>query len=73
MLMFLYIQSQFTLMAKTRKGTKPDFHEAAPASTSQELYEYFLSQLRKHMGDDKVKDGRFQGKHFRLTEPLRTT
>ncbi|KIW75021.1 D-tyrosyl-tRNA(Tyr) deacylase [Fonsecaea pedrosoi CBS 271.37] len=52
--------SQFTLMANTRKGTKPDFHGAAKPEVAKELYDYFVSRVREHHGLDRVKDGVFQ-------------
>ncbi|KAG0665328.1 D-tyrosyl-tRNA(Tyr) deacylase [Maudiozyma exigua] len=51
--------SQFTLYAKTKKGTKPDFHLAQKGEIAQNLYNEFLKQLRDEMGEDKVKDGQF--------------
>lgn len=51
--------SQFTLYARTKKGTKPDFHLAQKGEIAQNLYNEFLKQLRDVMGEDKVKDGQF--------------
>lgn len=51
--------SQFTLMAKTKKGTKPDFHLAQKGHIAKELYEEFLKLLRSDLGGEKVKDGEF--------------
>ncbi|TID31352.1 hypothetical protein CANINC_000063 [Pichia inconspicua] len=51
--------SQFTLYATIKKGTKPDFHKAQKGHLANELYESFLAELRKTLGDDKVKDGVF--------------
>ncbi|KAH3677167.1 hypothetical protein WICPIJ_009021, partial [Wickerhamomyces pijperi] len=51
--------SQFTLMARTKKGTKPDFHEAAKGPQAKPLYDLFLSKLRKDLGENNVKDGVF--------------
>lgn len=54
--------SQFTLYAKTKKGTKPDFHRSQSSALANPLYETFLTQLRKELGSDvKVKDGKFGG------------
>lgn len=52
--------SQFTLLANTRKGNKPDFHGAAKPEDAKQLYEYFLSKVRELHLADKVKDGIFQ-------------
>jgi D-tyrosyl-tRNA(Tyr) deacylase len=51
--------SQFTLFAKTAKGTKPDFHRAANGLISKPLYEEFLELLGKSYQPDKIKDGAF--------------
>lgn len=51
--------SQFTLCARTKKGTKPDFHLAQRGHLAQELYESFLKSLRDSIGVDKVQDGQF--------------
>lgn len=51
--------SQFTLMARTKKGTKPDLHMAQKGYLAKELYEKFLSLLRQGLGQDKVQDGEF--------------
>jgi D-tyrosyl-tRNA(Tyr) deacylase len=38
--------SQFTLVAETRKGTRPDFSHAAPPELAEPLYERFCEELR---------------------------
>ena len=52
--------SQFTLLATTKKGNKPDFHKSAPAAKGKELYNSFIGQVRKLYIEDRVKDGVFQ-------------
>ena len=52
--------SQFTLLANTFKGNKPDFHRAAPGVEAKRLYEYFLGKVRAGYVAERVKDGRFQ-------------
>jgi D-aminoacyl-tRNA deacylase len=52
--------SQFTLLANTRKGNKPDFHGAAKPNEAKELYDYFFSKVQDLYTADKVKDGVFQ-------------
>lgn len=54
----LLVVSQFTLYGDARKGRRPSFIEAAAPARANELYEYFLSQARKHLS--KVEAGRFQ-------------
>ncbi|KEZ45193.1 hypothetical protein SAPIO_CDS2651 [Scedosporium apiospermum] len=52
--------SQFTLLAKTSKGNKPDFHQAAPGEEAKRLYHYFLEKVKAGYVAERVKDGRFQ-------------
>lgn len=58
----LQLVSQFTLLASTKKGSKPDFHGAAPPTQAKALYEYFLAKVQEghQHGAEKVKDGVFQ-------------
>lgn len=43
------VVSQFTLAADTQKGLRPSFSSAMPPVEAEQLYEYFVSQLRnKH-------------------------
>jgi len=56
---FLVI-SQFTLLADTRKGTRPSFTEAAPPAQAEELYQLFLQEMRKSY-QGKVAEGVFGG------------
>ncbi len=41
----LLVISQFTLLASTRKGTKPSWHRAAAPAVAIPLYEDFVRQL----------------------------
>lgn len=52
--------SQFTLLANTRKGNKPDFHGAAGGDQARALYECFVADLREQYEKEAVKDGVFQ-------------
>ena len=52
--------SQFTLLATTKKGNKPDFHRSAPAAKGKELYDSFIAKVRSLYREDRVKDGVFQ-------------
>lgn len=47
-------------MAKTTKGTKPDFHGAANPEDASRLYQYFVQKLRNEYREENVKDGKFQ-------------
>jgi D-Tyr-tRNA(Tyr) deacylase len=52
--------SQFTLLASTKKGTKPDFHAAASGPDAKAFYELFVSKVRAGYDSESVKDGVFQ-------------
>ncbi|MCJ1254039.1 D-tyrosyl-tRNA(Tyr) deacylase [Lignoscripta atroalba] len=52
--------SQFTLLASTKKGSKPDFHGAAGGEQARELYDHFFSKVQDLYEPDKVKNGVFQ-------------
>lgn len=60
MFCFRIIVSQFTLLAKTSKGNKPDFHLAAPGEDARRLYHYFLEKVKAGYVAERVKDGKFQ-------------
>lgn len=52
------VVSQFTLIASTRKGTRPSFNDAARPATAIPLYEGFVRQLEAALGR-AVPTGRF--------------
>lgn len=58
------IVSQFTLYGDCRKGTRPSFSNAAPASMAEELYQYFIHKCVE-AGIKKVQTGLF-GAHMVL-------
>ncbi len=54
----LLVVSQFTLLADTRKGRRPNFTEAAPPAQAEELIEQFIADARAT--GLKVETGQFQ-------------
>ena len=44
------VVSQFTLLASTRKGTKPSWHRAAPPEVAIPLYESFVREMERLLG-----------------------
>ncbi|KAI1751308.1 D-Tyr tRNAtyr deacylase-like domain-containing protein [Xylaria castorea] len=52
--------SQFTLLASTKKGNKPDFHGAAGGEEAKRLYEYFFEKVQQGYATDRVQNGVFQ-------------
>ena len=52
------VVSQFTLLASTRKGTKPSWHRAAPPEVAVPLYESFVLKMEELLGRP-VATGKF--------------
>ncbi|KAI1808202.1 D-Tyr tRNAtyr deacylase-like domain-containing protein [Daldinia bambusicola] len=52
--------SQFTLLASTKKGNKPDFHGAMGGEEAKRLYDYFFQKVQQGYAADRVKNGVFQ-------------
>lgn len=53
--------SNFTLLAVTKKGTRPDYFEAAGREEALKLYELFVLEMKKYVA--KVEMGSF-GNHM---------
>jgi D-tyrosyl-tRNA(Tyr) deacylase len=53
----LLVVSQFTLVADTKKGTRPGFSRGASPENGNKLYEYFVGQCRET--GLKVETGEF--------------
>jgi len=51
--------SQFTLLANTTKGNKPDFHRAMGSEASKTFYKTFLEHMASLYSPDRIKDGVF--------------
>jgi len=48
------VVSQFTLLASTRKGSRPSFDPAAPPEMAASLYESFIEKLSELLGQPIV-------------------
>jgi D-tyrosyl-tRNA(Tyr) deacylase len=65
--------SQFTLLASTKKGTKPDFHGALGGDQAKDLYQLFVSKLQQGYKAERVKDGVFQAMMVGSSQSLRSS
>ncbi|MFU8796722.1 MAG: D-aminoacyl-tRNA deacylase [Dehalococcoidia bacterium] len=54
----ILVVSQFTLLGDSRKGRRPSFIKAAPPELAEELYEFFVHEIRT--AGLKVETGVFQ-------------
>ena len=54
----ILVVSQFTLLASTRKGTKPSWHRAAGPEAAVPLYEAFVRKMEELLGRS-VATGQF--------------
>ncbi|PHH64227.1 hypothetical protein CDD81_4841 [Ophiocordyceps australis] len=52
--------SQFTLLARTKKGTKPDFHGAMKPEEASRLFHHFVQRVKDRYVAHRVQEGRFQ-------------
>ncbi|KAJ2738452.1 D-tyrosyl-tRNA(Tyr) deacylase [Coemansia sp. Cherry 401B] len=51
--------SQFTLYAKTTKGSKPDFHQAMKSHQSRQFFDDFVDLLGRMYSPDRIQTGEF--------------
>jgi len=51
----IMIISQFTLHARTKKGNRPSYIDAAPPDIAIPLYEYFIEQAEIKLGKRVAK------------------
>ncbi len=54
----LLVVSQFTLYGDVRRGLRPSWIEAAGREVAEQLYEFFVTRARAHIGE--VTTGRFR-------------
>jgi D-tyrosyl-tRNA(Tyr) deacylase len=54
----ILVVSQFTLYGDVRRGLRPSWIEAAPPKKAEPLYEFFVGQVGKSIGE--VACGKFQ-------------
>ena len=54
----ILVVSQFTLAGDCKKGTRPSFDNAKNPNEANELYEYFVSQLKN--SGLKIETGKFR-------------
>ncbi len=55
----LMVISQFTLSGDVRRGKRPDFTKALPPAEALQIYQKFISLLKKEY-PDRVQEGVFQ-------------
>ena len=53
------VVSQFSLYADTEHGRRPGFSNAARPEVAEPIYEFFVAELRRLLGAERVGTGRF--------------
>ncbi len=53
------IISQFTLYGDAKKGNRPSYSKAAKPELADKLYKLFIDEMKRHIGDSKIKQGVF--------------
>jgi D-tyrosyl-tRNA(Tyr) deacylase len=54
------VVSQFTLYGDTRRGNRPSYSDAAPPEIAEALYEHFIGEMKRLLGEQKVQSGVFR-------------
>ncbi len=62
------VVSNFTLLANTQTGTRPDFSQSGDPAHAREIYEYFISKIKEY-GVKEIQTGCF-GEHMHLNANL---
>ncbi|POW10081.1 hypothetical protein PSTT_06356 [Puccinia striiformis] len=52
-------KSSIHLLAKTKKGNKPDFHKAMKTESSKTMYEELIRSIKMSYSEDLIKEGQF--------------
>ncbi len=55
----MLIISQFTLYGDCKRGNRPSFTDSANAEKGNLLYEKFVNECRRILGEDRIKTGIF--------------
>ncbi len=55
----MLIISQFTIYGDCKRGNRPSFTESAGAELGNKLYEVFVNDCKKILGEERVKTGIF--------------
>lgn len=54
------VVSQFTLYGDTRRGNRPSYSDAANPQLAESLYEKYISEMKRLVGNQKVQSGIFR-------------